>query len=313
MEKGVVLKYWSEKDIYYITDYHQYSLYDNDGNKLKSPEFNNKNGGYILNLKKYGKKFNNNSKVTEFKYNQSISEALMFYKKKLVDILKSDNKFNNGNFIITTVPPHDANNSYDDGMKVIAQFLSNEIPSINYYNCLKRIRTIEKLSCGGKRSIKIHLNSIEVSIDRSLIENKKILLLDDVTTTGNSLIACKKLLERNGAEVICLSLSKTIDRKSYEEAINDCIPPVQDFSDKVASLKDHSYYNTELRLSMLIDSYDCGLTVELAEWEKKDRKDRNAQLDSWEEYLDSYEEPYDEELMDGEFIGDYMYIDYTCR
>ena len=42
------------------------------------------------------------------------------------------------------------------------------------------------------------------------IKNKNILVIDDITTTGTSLIACKTLLLRAGAKnVVCLALGKT--------------------------------------------------------------------------------------------------------
>jgi len=47
-------------------------------------------------------------------------------------------------------------------------------------------------------------------MDRSLVENKTVLLLDEAVTTGNSMRACKRILMENGAaEVVCLTLGMT--------------------------------------------------------------------------------------------------------
>ena len=46
--------------------------------------------------------------------------------------------------------------------------------------------TIPKLACGGDRRVEVHLGSISV-VEAHLIRGQEVLLLDDITTTGNSL------------------------------------------------------------------------------------------------------------------------------
>ena len=67
--------------------------------------------------------------------------------------------------------------------------------------CLVRTKKIEKLAHGGDRSQDIHLESIVVK-NVNLIKGKDILLLDDVTKTGNSLEACTLLLLEAGARSV---------------------------------------------------------------------------------------------------------------
>lgn len=64
--------------------------------------------------------------------------------------------------------------------------------------------------CGQDRNdIHRHLNSIKV-MNESLFRSSVVLLLDDITTTGTSLLACRNLLLDKGAsEVICLALGET--------------------------------------------------------------------------------------------------------
>ena len=65
------------------------------------------------------------------------------------------------------------------------------------------------LAGGGDRAIEVHLKSIEAKgPDR--YRGKSILLIDDVLTTGNSMVACRQILMAAGAaKVHCLTLAKT--------------------------------------------------------------------------------------------------------
>lgn len=79
-----------------------------------------------------------------------------------------------------------------------------------YSNALERFKTIDKLSCGGDRNISIHLDSIRLR-DEFDVSNRKIILFDDLITTGNSLAGSAKILKDAGAsEVICVALGKTV-------------------------------------------------------------------------------------------------------
>lgn len=62
---------------------------------------------------------------------------------------------------------------------------------------------------GGDRSFQKHIDSIEIRV----LPNPRIplILLDDVTTTGNSLNACKKILNDSGIkEVYMVAIGRTV-------------------------------------------------------------------------------------------------------
>lgn len=112
-------------------------------------------------------------------------------------------------FPIAIVPTHDPA-ARNWGLVKIARRLSVQ-GRIDATSCLVRIRYTDpqrQFTGTERKRIKRHLDSIEVR-DESLIKSKVVLLLDDIVTTGTSLMACKKLLLDAGAtEVICLALGK---------------------------------------------------------------------------------------------------------
>jgi predicted amidophosphoribosyltransferase len=111
------------------------------------------------------------------------------------------------NIPIAIVPSHDPDSS-DSGLLTVAKKLVRD-NRIDATSCLQRIKKIDKLSGGGDRSVEVHLNSIKV-INIQIIVDQHVLLLDDVTTSGNSFGAGKQLLLEAGAyKVTCLAIGKT--------------------------------------------------------------------------------------------------------
>lgn len=108
---------------------------------------------------------------------------------------------------VVIIPSHQKD-SYCSNMKLLAKYISSLIQAYDDSDVLTRISTIDKLTSGGNRSIDTHLVSISVNSQR--VVGKRILLIDDVVTTGNSMIACEKILNAANADsVTCLSLAKT--------------------------------------------------------------------------------------------------------
>lgn len=115
----------------------------------------------------------------------------------------------NDDIAICYVPSHNSNKT-DSGIRRLARKLTTNSKKVDATQCLVRHTTIPKLATGGNRSKQVHLDSMHV-INGDLIKGKKVLILDDVTTSNNSLLACKELLTKAGAsEVYCLALGQTV-------------------------------------------------------------------------------------------------------
>lgn len=162
-----------------LGEYHPY--YKADG-KEKNPEFN-LYGKMILDLK------SNNFK------------AIKYFFSFLNEVINPD-------IAIAVVPSHTVKN-IETGIKQLAMMLAKQ-NRINAVQCLKRIADIPKQSKGGERKKEIHLNTITV-VRPEIILGKPVLLLDDISTTSNSLIACQELLTENRAKLVqCLALGITV-------------------------------------------------------------------------------------------------------
>lgn len=110
-------------------------------------------------------------------------------------------------FSICVVPSSDplARNS---GVSILGRMLAGNDRK-DKVGFLIRHSKIQKLAGGGDRSKCVHFGSIMVSEDMS-VEGEDVLLLDDITTSGNSLLACRDILIANGAKrVEMLVLGRT--------------------------------------------------------------------------------------------------------
>lgn len=178
--------------IYYLCNYEPYKVW-NGFEMVKNTSFNKNNGGRLLDLK-------------DIKEN-AISYYTGEFDRELKEILNSHK-----DICIAIVPSHkpDKKNS---GIKEVAKKLIKKYNLVDATECLVRYIEIDKLAHGGDRSIETHLNSIKVE-NPHLINDSRIIIMDDITTSGNSLLACKQLLEEaNAKKVICVAVGKTKSHK----------------------------------------------------------------------------------------------------
>lgn len=109
---------------------------------------------------------------------------------------------------ICVVPSSDCEKKIT-GMSRLGEMLAGN-GRINKVYLLNREYSISKLAYGGSRDMDVHLNSIE-ALEELDMRNDIVLLMDDVTTTGNSLYACKEILLNHGAcNVEMFALGKAI-------------------------------------------------------------------------------------------------------
>lgn len=109
---------------------------------------------------------------------------------------------------ICVVPSSDADKKIT-GISMLGERLAMN-GRVNKVYFLNRMHSIDKLATGGLRHKSVHMHSIGTMQDVE-IEGDIVLLMDDVTTTGNSLYACKEILVGRGAgEVEMFALGKAI-------------------------------------------------------------------------------------------------------
>jgi hypothetical protein len=109
--------------------------------------------------------------------------------------------------VLVAVPPHQEGSFC--AMRRISKMLAFQ-GRIDVTSCLMRKNVVVQASHGKtKRNVEKHVTSIMVQ-SPGRICRQHLLLLDDVVTTGSSMLACKYLLLQAGAaSVTCLALGRT--------------------------------------------------------------------------------------------------------
>ncbi len=103
---------------------------------------------------------------------------------------------------ICVVPSHESSTTNISGIAMLAKRLASD-ERIDKTDFLLRSKTIDKLAHGGSRNISTIKDSISVNPNMQ-ISGDVILLVDDVTTSGNSLRACRDILLANGATRVAM-------------------------------------------------------------------------------------------------------------
>lgn len=186
------VNYNDKTDIYYL-DFvrkNEVNEYTDDGEEIPVSNYDNYTGGYILDLRENNKTARN------------------YYTRRLVEAI-NNNEVLKCNTIVTYVPSHKANEA-NEHLEKLLKNLCEAIPNVELVECLERHDDIIKLTDDSKdRHEEIHLKSVKLSFEEEFYKDKNILLIDDMTLTGNSLNACKSLLQEAGANVTCLALGQT--------------------------------------------------------------------------------------------------------
>lgn len=174
-------KFESSDDLISLGDYHPWG-------------WHKQNGGTRENYDKHSRL------ILDLKYRRQ--QAIKHFEKILDGIVAPD-------VTLSYVPSHDMKKT-TSGVWQLVELLCSRQGRVNATDCIVRTETIPKLSKGGYRSIERHLSSLNVGNVKKISEHA-ILVIDDVTTSGNSLEACKRLfIEAGAAKVRILALGKTI-------------------------------------------------------------------------------------------------------
>ena len=140
------------------------------------------------------------------KYSDTILELKKQKKDSINFFLKEIRNFlSDEDISIATVPSGKSTNQ-SSGIRELAKQLVKSYPKFtDAVFCLERFQ-----DSNGERTRENHLKTIKV-VNSSVIKNKKVILMDDVLTTGISIQSCKELLLEAGAkEIKVIVLGKTI-------------------------------------------------------------------------------------------------------
>lgn len=104
-------------------------------------------------------------------------------------------------FIVTVVPSHTAG-KISPALENIARKVCQNFELWSYSQILTRYTSVPSSHKeGGQRSIVTHLSSIKVDTKMD-VAGKRVLILDDVKTTGSTLTACHNLIQDAKAALI---------------------------------------------------------------------------------------------------------------
>jgi len=110
---------------------------------------------------------------------------------------------------VMLVPCSKAGKVSDGLTKIMTRVSTRDRRLVMHPGALVRTRDTEKRAAGGNRSVQVHRNSIAFRPARDVAS--LILLVDDVCTTGNSLIACCDIIQEAepASTVVGVVLGKT--------------------------------------------------------------------------------------------------------
>jgi len=144
-------------------------------------------------------------KFNEKSYLYKIFSKIIIKNEKICGILK---KYD----IIIPVPIHKKRKSergYNQS-ELIAGKISSKIPNLKLENkIVEKIKNTLPQSSLTKKQRKENVQNVYKILNKEKIRNKKIILFDDVYTTGSTANEISKLLKQNGAKkVIVLTIAK---------------------------------------------------------------------------------------------------------
>ena len=149
--------------------------------------------------------------IIEFKqgYQIPIDRFTNEMKEALIQLSNNDRSKFEGRCLVV-VPSH-TEGKWSQSLQKMAKKLCQELNMTDCSQALERVKEHEKLATGGDRSIESHISTMKVNTKYN-IKGKKVIVLDDVTTSGNSLLASARILKDAGADrVSAIAIGKTTE------------------------------------------------------------------------------------------------------
>lgn len=140
--------------------------------------------------------------LIQYKFNEkaylykSFSKFLKKYEKKL---------FKNEVYDIIVAVPISKNRLKTRGYnqsELLAREIAKNFGLKSEKNIIKKVKNNIAQSTLSKEEREQNVKNVYEAINKDIIQNKKILLIDDIFTTGATVDECSKILKKNGAEKI---------------------------------------------------------------------------------------------------------------
>lgn len=182
----------------HLVQYHAYRIDGEDGRRILNPKWNS-DCKHLLNLKSADER--------------GFPAAVAYFSRIALEHLTGISLPPKGLQVHIVAVPSSAAGRWSPGVLRIGEnLIKSNRNFVDSMRALPRIKTIDKLARGGDRSVWTHEQSIGLDDPMGRLPRKTILLLDDITTTGNSLMACAGILRTHAgvAQVVPLALGKTV-------------------------------------------------------------------------------------------------------
>lgn len=173
----------------------------------KITKHKNKNFETHIYIVEYKEEFRNeilNYKFHDKPYMYKAFAKITIKSQKIYEILKTYD-------IITEVPIHKKrkNKRGYDQSQLIAKEIAKNVENLQYKKLLEKTKNIVPQSTLNKKARKQNIKNAYKTLTNEKILGKRIILFDDIYTTGSTADECAKELKKAGAkEVLVLSLAK---------------------------------------------------------------------------------------------------------